>query len=107
MEIIQYHIILVDLGTGDGSEIKKTRPCVVVSPDEMNRHLRTVVVAPMTNSPRTYPTRVRLKHNQKTGYIVADQLTTVDRKRVIRNLGKLSNPEIRKLKNVIMETYAV
>ena len=105
MEIVQYHIILVDLGTGDGSEIKKTRPCVVVSPDEMNRHLRTVVVAPMTTSPRTYPTRVRLKHNQKTGYIVVDQLTTVDRKRVIKNLGKLSNPEIRKLKNVIKETY--
>jgi mRNA interferase MazF len=106
VEIVQYHIVLVDLGKTAGSEIGKRRPCVVVSPDEMNRYLRTVVVAPITTTVRTYPTRVRVRHSQKTGWIVVDQLTTVDRNRIIRDLGKLSNPEIKNLKSVIRESYA-
>lgn len=105
MEIAQYHIVMVDLGKVAGSEIAKKRPCVVVSPDEMNRYLQTIVVAPMTTRARTYPTRVRVKHAQKTGWIVVDQITTMDRKRILRNLGTLSKAEIKNLKNVIRETY--
>jgi len=105
MVLSQYSIVLVNLGGDRGAEMKKSRPCVVVSPDEMNRYLRTVVVAPMTTVARTYPTRVRIRHNKQTEWIVVDQLTTLDRKRVLRPLGKLTNPEIRKLKDVIRETY--
>ena len=105
MVLSQYSIVLVDLGSDRGAEMKKSRPCVVVSPDEMNRYLKTVVVAPMTTVARTYPTRVRIRHNKQTGWIVVDQLTTLDRKKVLRSLGKLTNPEIRKLKDVIRETY--
>lgn len=110
MEIAQNDIVLVDLnksaGIGhSGTEIHKTRPCVVISPDEMNRYLRTVVVAPMTTRARTYPTRVRIRHHKQTGWIVVDQITTIDRKKIIRKVGKLTNPEIKKLKNVIRETY--
>jgi mRNA interferase MazF len=109
MEIGQYDIVLVDLnlsgkGEGAGSEIRKIRPCVVISPDEMNRHLSTIVVVPMTTTPKTFPTRVRVRHQQKTGWMVVDQIRTVDRKRIRRKLGKLTNPEIRRLKAVIRET---
>ncbi len=110
MEIAQYDIVLVDLNTGEhkgntGAEMTKTRPCVVISPDEMNRHLRTIVIAPMTTSPRAYPTRVKVRHDQKSGWIVVDQIMTVDRKRVISRVGNLSNPEIRNLKEAIRESY--
>jgi len=110
MEIIQYEILLVDLHRGDekgntGAEMTKTRPCVVISPDEMNRHLSTIVIAPMTTRSRAYPTRVKVRHDQKSGWIVVDQIMTVDRKLVISRVGNLSNPEIRRLKEVIRETY--
>jgi mRNA interferase MazF len=110
MEIVQYNIVLVDLNIGNvqeggGAEIRKTRPCVVISPDEMNRHLRTIVIASMTTRSRSYPTRVRVRHQQKTGWIVVDQIRTVDKKRVLSKVGTLSNPEIFKLKEVIRETY--
>jgi len=110
MVIKQYDILLVDLnrlGSSEptGAEIRKIRPCVLISPDEMNRYLNTIVLAPMTTSASTYPTRVRVRHNQKTGWIVVDQIRTVDRKRVKKKLGKLTNPEIKKLKDVIRETY--
>lgn len=105
MGISQYIIILVSLDRGEGAEIRKTRPCVVISPDEMNMHLQTIVVAPMTTTSRNYPTRVRVRHDQKTGWIVVDQIQTIDRRRILRVLGDLSNSEIRKLKKVIRETY--
>ena len=110
MEINQYDIFLVDLQVsealrGAGAEIRKARPCVVISPDEMNRYLRTMVVAPMTTRSRLLPTRVRVRHNKQTGWIVVDQIRTVDRNRVGRKLDRLTNPEIRKLKLVIRETY--
>ena len=105
MEIVQYSIVLIDLNRAAGSEIRKTRPCVVVSPDEMNRYLQTIVVAPMTTKSRAYPTRVRVKHNQRTGWIVVDQILTIDRNRIIKVVGELSNVEVRKLKEVVRETY--
>jgi len=110
MEIGQYDIVLVNLNPGDnseleGAEMRKIRPCVVISPDEMNRHLSTIVIAPMTTRLSRYPTRVRVRHQQKTGWIVLDQIRTIDRKRVRSKVGALSNPEIRRLKEIIRETY--
>jgi mRNA interferase MazF len=105
MEIKQYQIILASLNPTIGSEIKKTRPCVVISPDEMNKHLRTVVIAPMTTSSKDYPTRVEIKHDNKISWIVLDQVRTIDKQRIIKELGKLSRPEIKEVKEVLKETY--
>jgi mRNA interferase MazF len=87
-----------------GSEIKKTRPCVVISPDEMNKYLRTVIIAPMTTSSKKYPTRVEVKHDNKEGWIVLDQIRTIDKQRIIKDLGKLSRPDIKEVKSVLKET---
>ena len=105
MELKQYQIVLVNLDPTIGSEIKKTRPCVVISPDEMNKYLRTIIVAPMTTSSKKYPTRIEVKHDSKIGWIVVDQIRTIDKQRIIRILGKLSQPEIKELKLVIKETF--
>jgi len=105
MEIRQYEIILVNLDPTIGSEIKKTRPCVVISPDEMNKHLRTVVIAPMTTTSKKYPTRVEIKHENKLGWIVLDQVRTIDKQRILKNLGRLSKPEIKEVKSILKETY--
>jgi len=105
MEIKQYQIILVNLDPTVGSEIKKTRPCVVISPDEMNNHLRTVVIAPMTTSSKNYPTRVEIKHENKIGLIVLDQIRTIDKQRILKDLGKLSRPEIKEVKAILKETF--
>jgi len=105
MEIIQYQIILVNLDPTLGSEIKKTRPCVVISPNEMNKFLNTVVIAPMTTSSKNYPTRIEVKHDSKIGWIVLDQIRTIDKQRIIKDLGRLTKSEISKLKSVLKETY--
>jgi len=105
MEITQYQIILVNLDPTIGSEIKKTRPCVVISPNEMNKYLNTVVIAPMTTSSKNYPTRIVVKHDNKTGWIVLDQIRTIDKQRIIKDLGRLKKSEISELKSVLKETY--
>jgi mRNA interferase MazF len=103
MEIKQYQIILVNLDPTIGSEIKKTRPCVVISPDEMNRHLRTIIIAPMTTTSKNYPSRIEIKHDNKIGWIVLDQIRTIDKQRILKELGKLSKPEIKEVKAVLKE----
>ena len=105
MEINQYEIVLVNLDPTIGSEIKKTRPCVVISPNEMNKYLRTIVIAPITASSKKYPTRVEIRHDNKIGWIVLDQIRTVDKQWIIKQLGRLSKPEIKELKNILKETY--
>lgn|SRR5574343_281461 len=105
MELSQYSIVLVNLDPTIGSEIKKTRPCVIISPNEMNRYLQTIVVAPMTSSSKPYPTRVEIKQNKTKGWIVLDQIRTVDRQRITKIFGTLSDKEIAKLKSVMFETY--
>jgi mRNA interferase MazF len=105
MEIRQYQIILVNLDPTIGSEIKKTRRYVVISPDEMNNHLRTVVIAPMTTSSKNYPTRIEIKHDNKTAWIVLDQIRTIDKQRILKDLGKLSRPEIKEVKSILKETF--
>ena len=105
MEVKQYQIILVNLDPTQGSEIKKTRPCVVISPNEMNRYLQTIVIAPMTTSSRDYPTRVEVKHNKTKGWVVLDQIRSIDRTRIVKIYNSLTISEITKIKAVIQETY--
>ena len=105
MEIKQYNIVLVNLEPTIGSEIKKTRPCVVISPDEMNKYLQTIIIAPMTSQSKNYPTRIEVKHQNKKGWIVVDQIRTIDKQRIIKKLDILSEKEILHLKNVLKETF--
>ena len=105
MELNQYQIVLVNLDPTIGSEIEKTRPCVIISPDEMNKYLRTIVVVPMTTKSRKYPTRIEIKHDKKIGWIVIDQIRTIDKQRIIKVLRRLSIPEIKEVKSVMKETY--
>jgi mRNA interferase MazF len=105
MEIKQYDIVLVNLDPTVESEIKKTRPCVVISPNEMNKYLSTVVIAPMTSQSKPYPTRVNVKHDNKNGWIVLDQIRTIDRQRIIKILDNLTGKEIEKVKLIIKETF--
>lgn len=97
--------MLVNLDPTMGSEIKKTRPCVVISPDEMNKNLRTVTIAPMTSSSRPYPTRVEVNQNGQSGWVVLDQIRTVDKLRVVKKFESLTEREIRNCKRVIKETF--
>lgn len=85
--------------------MKKTRPCVVISPNEMNKYLQTIVLAPMTSSSKSYPTRVEVSHDKKQGWIVLDQIRTVDRQRITKILGKLSEKETAKVKAVLKEIF--
>ena len=105
MEIKQYELVLVNLDPTIGSEIKKTRPCAVISPNEMNKYLQTIVVAPLTSSSKLYPTRVEIKQVKTKGWIVLDQIRTVDRTRIVKKLDNLTTSEIEAVKAVIMETY--
>ena len=105
MEVNQYQIVLVNLDPTLGSEIQKTRPCVVVSPNEINDNLRTVVIAPMTSANRKYPTRVKVKHNSQEGWVVIDQIRTIDKIRIVKKFGSLTEKEIRECKRVIRETF--
>ena len=104
MEIKQYQIILVNLDPTVGSEIKKTRPCVVISPNEMNKYLNTVIIAPMTSASSNYPTRVKVDHNNKEGWVVIDQIRTIDKRRIIKILDQLTDKEIAETKLTIRET---
>ena len=104
MKYEQYQIILVNLDPAIGSEIKKTRPCIIVSPNEMNKHIQTIIITPLTSTSKNYPTRVKITHNEKTSWIVVDQIRTIDKRRVVKTLGELSKSEIKTLKSVIKET---
>jgi len=105
MELKQYDIVLVNLNPTIGSEIKKTRPCIIISPNEMNRPLRTIVIAPMTTGSKNYPTRIEIKHNGKIGWIVIDQIRTIDKQRIIKVLGRMTKPKIKEVKSVLKETF--
>ena len=102
----QFDIYLITLNPTLGSEINKTRPCVVVSPDEMNRHIRTVIIVPMTSVSRSYPTRVSVRFQGKTGQIVLDQIRTIDKSRIVRRLGKISRSKAQAVSAVLTEMFA-
>lgn len=103
MEIKQYEVFLIALDPTVGHELQKTRPCVVISPDEMNRNIQTVIIAPMTTKSHDYPTRVKITFQGKNGWIVLDQIRTVDKKRLVKKLGKINEITIRKTKAIIRE----
>ncbi len=105
MEVKQYQIVLVNLDPAIGSEMKKIRPCVIISPDEMNKYLQTVVIAPLTSTSKSYPTRIEIKHIKAKGWIVLDQIRTIDRQRLIKLIDQLTEKEIEKVKSVIKETF--
>lgn len=105
MDLKQYQIVLVNLDPTIGSEMKKTRLCVIISPDEMNKHLQTLVIAPMTSSSKLYPTRVQVKHNASKGWVVLDQIRTIDRKRIVKILDQLNTKEVIRVKSILKETF--
>ncbi len=102
----QFEVYLIALDPTVGSEIQKTRPCLVVSPDEMNRHLNTVLVAPMTTKLRRYPTRVKLTFKKKTGEAALDQIRSVDKKRLAKKLGKIGPAAARSVKATLIEMFS-
>jgi mRNA interferase MazF len=103
MQARQYDVFLVSLDPVIGHEIQKTRPCTVISPDEMNDAISTVIIAPMTTRSRPYPSRVNLDFQGKNGWIVLDQISTVDQKKLMKKLGHLKKKEIQAVKTVLQE----
>ena len=106
MVIKRFDVFLVNLDPTVGSEIQKTRPCVVISPDEMNRHIATVIVAPMTTKGQPYPTRIACQFQGKDGQIVLDQIRTVDKTRLVRRLGQISTNEQKAVLDTLAELFA-
>ena len=106
MEVNRFEVYQVSLDPTVGSEIKKTRPCVVVSPDEMNHHIQTVIVAPMTTKGQPYPSRVSLVFKGKQAQVVLDQLRTVDTARLIRRIGTLDSQVASRVLDVLAEMFA-
>ncbi|GAB2596953.1 type II toxin-antitoxin system PemK/MazF family toxin [Spirosoma areae] len=103
--VSQYDVVLVNLDPTVGSEVRKTRPCVVISPDEMNRQVNTVVIAPMTSTSKIYPSRVQLQSGGRSGWVMLDQVRTIDRLRITKVLGHLLTEEIEEIKQVIKEIF--
>ena len=97
---------LVGLGPTRGSEIQKTRPCLIVSPDDLNRHLRTVIVASMTTGGQAYPWRVPCRFQNRSGFVALDQLRTVDVARLVKRLGKLSPATVADVQRILQEMFA-
>ena len=106
MVVKRFDVFLVNLDPTVGSEIQKTRPCVVISPDEMNRYIATVIIAPMTTRGKQYPTRVVSQFQGKNGQIVLDQIRTVDKNRLVKKLGRISQDEQKMLLALLAEMFA-
>lgn len=106
MEINRFDVFLVNLDPTVGHEIKKTRPCLVVSPNEMNHNISTVIIAPMTTKGRNYPTRISCSFQSKTGQIILDQIRTIDKVRLVKKLGVISKTTQSKTLNVLQELFA-
>ena len=106
MEVNRFQVYLIYLDPTVGSEIEKTRPCLVISPDEMNHNIKTVIVAPMTTKGRPYPTRVMCQFKGKEGQIVLDQIRTVDNQRLIKKLGRIEKRTADKVLAILNEMFA-
>jgi mRNA interferase MazF len=106
MVVKRFDVFLVNLDPTIGSEIQKTRPCVVISPDEMNRHIATAIIAPMTTKGRAYPTRVICQFQGKEGQIVLDQIRTVDKTRLLKKLGQISQNEQKSVLEILNNLFA-
>ncbi|REL37808.1 type II toxin-antitoxin system PemK/MazF family toxin [Rhodohalobacter sp. SW132] len=105
-QVRRFEVHLISLDPAKGSEIRKTRPCIIISPDEMNKHIRTVIIAPMTSAIKNYPTRVTTTFQGKKGQIVLDQIRTVDKSRLIKNLGTISSTAEEKVLKTLQEMFA-
>ena len=106
LDVLRGHVYLVSLDPTIGQEIEKTRPCVVVSPDELNAHMSTCIIAPMTTASHAYPFRVPCRFQGKAGYVVLDQIRTVDRARLVKQLGRLSSPALENSLRALGEMFA-
>ena len=106
MVIKRFDVYLVNLDPTVGSEIRKARPCLIISPDEMNRYIATVIVAPMTTKGREYPSRVQCSFKGKHGHVVLDQIRTVDKVRLIQRLGKVDKQTQEVVLSVLAEMFA-
>lgn len=102
-EYSQYELYWVELNPTKGSEIKKTRPCVILSPNEMNKYLNTLVIAPLTSTLREYPFRVLVEFSGKKGMIVLDQIRTVDKSRILEKFGDLKKDKIKEVKSILKQ----
>jgi len=102
----RFDVYLISLDPTVGSEIRKTRPCLIISPDEMNRHIQTVIVAPMTTAGREYPTRVFCVFQRKKGQIVLDQIRTIDKSRLVKKLGSVDAETQREVISVLQKTFS-
>jgi len=105
MNVQQFEVFIVNLDPTIGSEIKKTRPCVIISPDEMNKYLDTVVIAPITSQSKKYPTRIKIDLEGNDNWVVIDQIRTIDKSRLTKRITSLDKKEIAAIKNVIKETF--
>jgi len=102
----RFEVYLINLDPTVGSEIQKTRPCLIISPDEMNRHIRTVIVATMTTAGKDYPTRISCKFKKKKGQIVLDQIRTIDKTRLIKKLGSINQETQLEVISVLQRLFA-
>lgn len=107
MEVKRFEVYLISLDPTRGHEIKKTRPCLIISPNEMNLNISTVIVAPMTTKGKDYPTRVSCKFKSRNGQIVLDQIRTVDQSRLVKKLGAISETAQQKVLNILQEMFAL
>lgn len=106
VETLRFDVLLISLDPTQGSEIKKTRPCLVISPDEMNRHIKTLIVAPMTTKSRSYPTRIPVAFDGKEGAIVLDQIRTIDKSRIIKKLGAIDEKTADLVKDILGKMFS-
>lgn len=102
----RFDVFLVNLDPTVGSEIQKTRPCVIISPDEINRNIATVIIAPMTTKGKAYPTRIACRFQDKDGQIVLDQIRTIDKTRLVKKLGQISQDKQRVVLDTLAELFA-
>jgi mRNA interferase MazF len=105
MELKQYDVVLVNLDPSLGSEMKKTRPCIIISPNEMNKYLQTIVIAPITSSSKPYPTRIEIRLKKTKGWIVLDQIRTIDRQRITKIIEPIPAKEVPSIKAIIREIF--
>jgi mRNA interferase MazF len=103
MVMKQYEVFLISLDPTIGHEIKKARPCVIISPDEMNKYISTIIIAPMTSRSHSYPTRIPVKFKGKEGWVVLDQIRAVDKRRLIKKLGRIDQETISTIKSIVRE----
>lgn len=105
IDLEQYDFVLANLDPTIGREMKKTRPCLIISPNEMNKHLGTVIIAPITSTSKKYPTRIEFKTDVLFGWIVLDQIRTIDKKRIISKLDKANHIVIQNVKMILKESF--